>query len=60
MALKVTWSAIAMEDYILVTEYLLNEWPLSVVRDFISKVDAKVEMISLQPYIEKFVRRIKM
>jgi len=51
MALKVKWSAIALEDYLLVSEYLLREWHLSVVEDFTRKVDAKIELISLQPDI---------
>jgi len=33
MALKIEWTANALEDYRQVVDYLLKEWPFNVVAD---------------------------
>ncbi len=43
---EIEWSAKAKNDYLDNIDYLEREWPHSVVKDFISKTDKIIELLS--------------
>ena len=51
MALPVIWTENAAQDYKLVIDYLLLEWPLSVAEKFIEIIEKRIEVLSLFPNI---------
>ncbi|MEK6780919.1 MAG: type II toxin-antitoxin system RelE/ParE family toxin [Bacteroidota bacterium] len=51
MAKKITWSELAVNRYRHVIQYLLSEWTERDAIQFISKVDAKLFLLSRFPNI---------
>jgi plasmid stabilization system protein ParE len=64
MALKIEWTANALEDYRQVVDYLLKEWPLKVAVDFVNNLENRVDNLSSFPNIgiaslkDPFIRSI--
>ena len=51
MALPVIWTENAIEDYKLVIDYLLLEWPLPVAEKFVETIEKRIEVLSNFPNI---------
>jgi plasmid stabilization system protein ParE len=51
MALPVIWTVNAIEDYKLVIDYLLLEWPLPVAKKFVETIEKRIEVLSDFPNI---------
>jgi plasmid stabilization system protein ParE len=51
MALKIEWTANALEDYRQVVDYLLKEWPLKVAADFVNNLENRIHNLSSFPNI---------
>jgi len=51
MALKIGWTANALEDYRQVVDYLLREWTLKVAADFVNILEKRVDNLSSFPNI---------
>ena len=51
MALPVIWTVNAIEDYKLVIDYLLLEWPLPVAEKFVETIEKRIEVLSNFPNI---------
>ncbi len=51
MALPVVWTENAIEDYKLVIDYLLLEWPLPVAEKFVETIEKRIEVLSRFPNI---------
>lgn len=51
MAYKIRWTAIALEDYERVINYLIKMWSVNVAADFEEIVNKKLVNLSGQPYI---------
>jgi plasmid stabilization system protein ParE len=51
MALEVKWTVTALEDYRLVVEYLLKEWPTDIAVKFVETTQARIETLSIFPHI---------
>ena len=51
MALKIEWTANALEDYRQVVDYLHKEWPFNVVADFVNNLEKRVDNLSSFPFI---------
>ncbi|NOT50839.1 MAG: type II toxin-antitoxin system RelE/ParE family toxin [Chitinophagaceae bacterium] len=51
MALKIEWTANAIEDYKQVVDYLLKEWPLKVAADFVNNLEERVDNLNSFPNI---------
>ena len=48
---KITWSPKAVVTYAAVIEYLLEEWTEKEIRNFVSRVDKKLQLLKTQPLI---------
>jgi len=46
MALKIEWTAHALEDYKRIVDYLLKEWSIKVTADFINNLEKRVDNLS--------------
>jgi plasmid stabilization system protein ParE len=51
MALKIEWTANALEDYKQVVDYLLKEWSVKTASDFINNLEKRVYNLSFFPDI---------
>ena len=51
MAYKIRWTAIALEDYERVINYLIKMWSVNVAIDFESIVNKKLANLSGQPFM---------
>ena len=51
MALPVTWTENAIEDFKSLIDYLLLEWPLPVAEKFIETIEKRIEVLSKFPNI---------
>lgn len=51
MAFQIIWTTNALEDYKLVVDYLLKEWPLKVAEDFTKTTEERVRLLGSFPYI---------
>jgi plasmid stabilization system protein ParE len=51
MALKIEWTANALEDYKQVVDYLLKEWSVKTASDFINNLEKRVYNSSFFPDI---------
>ena len=51
MALKIEWTANALEDYQQVVDYLLKEWPLNIAADFVDNLEKRVHNLTSFPNI---------
>ena len=49
MVFKIIWSALSLKTYISNIEYLEKEWTSKEVKNFISTVQRKIAILSLQP-----------
>ena len=51
MALPVVWTQNAIEDYQIVVDYLLKEWPLYVAENFVSIIEKRTNILGIYPNI---------
>ena len=51
MAYKISWTAIALEDYERVIDYLIKIWSVNVAIDFEQIVNKKLVNLSGEPFI---------
>jgi plasmid stabilization system protein ParE len=51
MVCKIIWSPETIETYIVVIEYLRQEWTEREVKNFMLRVDEKLEILSKQPLL---------
>ncbi len=51
MAYKIRWTAIALEDYERVIDYLIKMWSVNIATDFEEIVNKKLANLSGQPFI---------
>ncbi|MCY7422396.1 MAG: type II toxin-antitoxin system RelE/ParE family toxin [Chitinophagaceae bacterium] len=51
MAYKIRWTAIALEDYERVVDYLIKMWSVNVATDFEGTVNKKLANLSGQPFM---------
>jgi plasmid stabilization system protein ParE len=51
MALKIIWTANALEDYKRVIDYLVKEWSAGIAERFSENVQARLETLSNYPFL---------
>lgn len=51
MAYEIIWAENSLQDYHVIIEYLISEWPLSVAMDFVDTVNKKLDNLSKQPFV---------
>lgn len=51
MALKIIWTANALEDYKRVIDYLVEEWSAGIAERFSENVQARLETLSNYPFL---------
>ena len=51
MALKIIWTANALEDYKRVIDYLAEEWSAEIAERFSENVQARLEILSNYPFL---------
>ena len=51
MALQIIWTENGVTVYKQVIDFLLQEWPINVVSDFVTNVESRIETLSVFPEI---------
>jgi plasmid stabilization system protein ParE len=57
MVFKIVWSTLALKSYISNIEYLETKWTEKEVRNFITAVQRKLAILSLQPKQEDLLEK---
>jgi plasmid stabilization system protein ParE len=57
MVSEIIWSAGAIDTYNAIIQYLYDEWTDKEVRNFGKRVDAKLQILRLQPRIGRLVNK---
>lgn len=50
-AYEIRWTELAVEDYNVVVNYLLENWSVKVAEDFMATMERKINTLSGQPFI---------
>ena len=50
-AYEIRWTELAVEDYNIVVNYLLENWSIKVAEDFITIIERRIKTLSGQPFI---------
>ena len=57
MVCTIVWSGLALKTYISNIEYLKEEWTEAEVRNFITAVEKKIVLLSLQPRMGRITNK---
>ena len=51
MALQVSWTENALEDYEKIVNYLIKEWSFPIAENFVALLEKRLETLSHLPYL---------